>query len=391
MSTAGRPGPHRRWAVAVALFAAAAACAQPVRPASDQEVVERLPGGGKGRAEERALRRQWANAPGDPRLALALARRDLDQARDQGEPRFAGRAMAALQPWRDAEDAPADIVLMLATVEQYLHDFDGAAVRLERLLQRDPRQAQAWLTLATIRRVQGRYAASDAACRSLAGAGAAFHARACEAENLSLRGQHAPARSQLQRLLSPNDLPPGTRTWLLTTQAEAELRAGRPSEAERAFREALAGLPDEYTRIAYADFLLDQRRPAEVAPLLRSLPRSEAVLLRLAIAAARGGASGEQPDIAELRARMAQAALRPDARTTHAREQALYLGEVQRDPQGALAAARANVALQREPIDLLLLARAARAAGDADALALARRLRDDTGLHDARLDAVLAP
>ncbi|MFG5410425.1 hypothetical protein ABXN37_22910 [Piscinibacter sakaiensis] len=77
---------------------------------------------------------------------------------------------------------------------------------------------------------------------------------------------------------------------------------------------------------------------------------------------------------------MAQAALRPDARTTHAREQALYLGEVQRDPQGALAAARANVALQR-----------ARAAGDADALALARRLRDDTGLHDARLDAVLAP
>jgi len=55
----------------------------------------------------------------------------------------------------------------------------------------------------------------------------------------------------------------------------------------------------------------------------------------------------------------------------------------------AVALARGNVAHQREPVDLLVYAQAARASGDAAARAEVRRLRDAIGLHDRRLDAEL--
>lgn len=371
------------------LLTATAARAEPLRPQSDAEVVETLPSAGRARAEERALRQRWAADPGNATVAVSLARRYLDQARDQGDPRFAGRALAVLQHWPQLDTAPAEVVLMAATLQQYLHDFDGAARELERLVQRDRSQAQAWLTLATIRRVQGRYDASDAACRGLLAAGSTFYGRACEAENLGLRGRTDAARQAFDSLLAPRDLPPSARAWLMTTVAEIEARAGRPAQAEAAYRAVLAAGPNEYARLSFADFLLDNRRPADAVALLKNQPRTDGLLLRLAIAGMRQPSAQSQADVAELRARMNQAALRPEARTTHAREQAMFALHIEGRPDRALEFARMNVDLQREPVDLLVLAEAARAAKDEAGLQLARRIRQDMGLHDARLDALL--
>ena len=376
--------------IAVALgLAAAAARAAPLLPQADSDVVETLPNAGKARSEERQLRQRWAANPGDATVAVTLARRYLDQAREQGDPRFAGRALAMLQHWPQLAQAPAEVVMMAATLQQYLHDFEGSARELERLVQREPKQAQAWLTLATIRRVQGRYDASDAACKGLIGADSTFYARACEAENLSLRGQVDAARKAFEGLLATPQLPVPARAWLLTTVAEIEARAGRVRQAEAAYRAVLAAQADEYARLGYADFLIDNGRAAEVAPLLKNEPRSDAVLLRLAMAGVKASSPQAQADIAELRARMTQAALRPEARTTHAREQALFALRIEGDAERALDFARLNVGLQREPIDLLVLAETARAAKNTSALQEARKIKQDMGLHDVRLDALL--
>ncbi|MEO8280261.1 MAG: tetratricopeptide repeat protein [Ideonella sp.] len=376
--------------IAIALvLAARPARAAIYQPQSDSEVVETLINTGTARSEERALRKRLVANPDDSAVAVALARRYLEQARDQGEPRFAGRALAVLQHWKQTDTAPAEVVLMLATVQQYLHDFDGSAALLEALVKRDPRQPQAWLTLATIRRVQGRYAESDAGCHGLAATGEAFYSQACLAENLALRGRFEDARKLFQRLLATPQLPAAPRSWLMTSVAELEMRAGRPREAEAGFRAALATAPDEYTRLTFADFLIANGRQAEVLPLLRNDVRSDPVLLRLALAEAALKAGPAAADTAELRARMVQAALRPEARTTHAREQAMFALFVDGDPQRALQLARKNVELQREPVDLILLAQVARAAGSVETLAQARKIKTDMGLSDARLDALL--
>nr|HET7859888.1 hypothetical protein [Caldimonas sp.] len=159
-------------ATALAALVAASAAATPITPSRDDEVIEVLPATAAGRSEDRQLRRRLAERPGDARLAAAVAERYLAQARETGDPRFAGLAFAALAAWPDPALAPNEILLLRATLEQYLHEFDASVAHLRILVARPggDRNPQAWLTLATVLRVQGRYGDSDAACRSV-GAG----------------------------------------------------------------------------------------------------------------------------------------------------------------------------------------------------------------------------
>ena len=112
---------------AVLGFGAASSQAAVLTPHSDAQVIETLPAATGGRAEDRKLRRQWAATPNDAALAVALSRRYLQQAREAGDPRFAGQALAVLQAWPDATKAPDEVLLMQATLQQYLHEFDTSA------------------------------------------------------------------------------------------------------------------------------------------------------------------------------------------------------------------------------------------------------------------------
>lgn len=364
------------------ICAALPASAVPIEPTRDDEVIETLPYS-TARAEDRRLRRQLTAQPRDAALAVQVARRHLERAREEGDPRQAGQAMAALASWRDDADAPVEVLLMQATLQQHLHDFEGAAERLERALAREPRHPQGWLTLATVRRVQGRYEPSDAACRRLADLGAGPYAVACLAENDSLRGRFEPARAALQRAIEQARGNADLRSWLLTTSAEMEERAGQTAAAEAAYRAALRERPDLYTALAFADLLLAERRGGEVAALLEPWPRSDAVLLRLALAAPSSDATGA------MRARIAQANERPGTSALHGREQSMFALAVEGQPARALELARDNVRTQREPLDLLVFARAARASNDVRALDEARALVQEMGLHDRRIDALL--
>ena len=381
----------RTGALAAGLFlCAAVAPAAPIVPTRDDEVIEVLPAAAGDRGEERRLRRQLAARPDDVALAVRVAQRDLERARASGDPRYAGLALAALRPWPDAATAPADVLLMRATLQQYLHEFDAAVASLRVLLARpaEAGRAQAWLTLATVLRVQGRYADSDAACNRLADAGADLHATACRAENAALRGDVAAARRSFQSLLARPGLPAATEAWLLTSLAELEQRDRRAAAADAAYRRIIALGPDTYAAVAYADFLIDEGRPADALAVLRREPRTDGVLLRLAIAGTRAKAASAAADVAEMRERIAQANQRPDAKVFHGREQAMF-ALLEGDAPRALALARGNVRQQREPLDVLLLAEAARASGDAAAIDEARRLKATLGLHDRRVDALL--
>lgn len=379
------------WSVALFVIAGAwrPSFGEVVTPANDDDVIEVLPAVTGDRAEERRLRQRLAADPNDAATAVAVARRYLDQARLQGDPRYAGRALAALRAWQDPADAPDDVLLTLATLQQHLHDFDSSAVNLNRLVQRRPGLAQGWLTLATVRRVQGRYADSDRACEGLAAAGAALYASACQAENDSLRGRHDRARTALTALLTAPRLPSEARGWLLTTLAESEARAGLPDRAESAYRQALQAQPDAYSTLSYADFLLDRGRHRDALAQLQGQQRTDAVLLRLAIAGTQAGAAQARRDVGEMKDRLQLTGLRPEARTTHAREHAMFALWIEKAPAKALEFARENVKHQREPLDVLLLARAASASRDATALREADALRRTMGLHDKRLDALL--
>src|SRR5512145_824268 len=83
--------------VLAALLASAlapAAGAAPFVPSSDQQVLERLPARAADPRQRqlRALREQWRAAPEDPAIAVRLARRYVEEAGVEGDPRYIGYA-----------------------------------------------------------------------------------------------------------------------------------------------------------------------------------------------------------------------------------------------------------------------------------------------------------
>ncbi len=282
------------------------------------------------------------------------------------------------------------MLLVQATLQQFVHDFDTAATHLEWLVACSPANAQGWLTPATVRRVQGRYAESDHDCARLAAlkAGpAGLYARACQAENDGLQGEFQRARDSIAGLLVGTRLDAPARNWLLTILAESEARVGRPEQAEAAYQAAQAAQADPYTALSYANFLLDGKRPADALLQLRGPPRTDAILLRLAIAGTQAAAAPARSDVAELRQRMALANQRPEARSAHARERAMFALRIDKSPRRVLELARENLKHQREPLDLLVLAQAAAACQDAAARREVAALTRAMGLRDKRIDA----
>jgi hypothetical protein len=140
--------------------------------------------------------------------------------------------------------------------------------------------------------------------------------------------------------------------------------------------------------LSFADFLMTQNRFADASRQLQNQPRTDAVLLRLAIAGVKTRSKAAAADVDELRERMALALLRPEARTTHAREYAMFALWIDNQPREALELAKENVRHQREPLDVLLLAQAATASQDAAARRDAASLASEMGLRDVRLDAL---
>ncbi len=371
-------------AAVASLGRTALAWAKPLQPSSDAQVLVQLNDAPAQRQQQRQWQQQLTRQPRHEPSALALGHALLGQARTQGDARFAGRALAVLAPFGDAP--PPAIAVLRATVLQHLHQFDASAALLQRTLRQEAQLPQAWLLLASVRRTQGRLDQSDAACQGLMGAGATLHARACGLENASLRkpanglaNDPATDPAAWDALLAPARLDAATRAWLLQSKAEHLQRADRIPEAEAAMRESMALRDEPYTRTALADLLWPQHRHAEAIALLQDLPASDAVMVRLAAHAQAINDPRAAAWVADMRSRIAQSRetlkADPTAPQGHLREHAMFALYVDRQAQQALAWAKANAQLQREPIDLHLLAEAkaataqqAAAAGSAKAM-----------------------
>ena len=344
--------------------------AAPFIPVDPNQVLEKLPLAAVDpqTRELQGLRRQLATRPDDLKLALRVARRNLEIGHAEADPRYYGYAQAALAPWWDRNPPPPEVLLLRAMLRQNRHDFDGALADLRQVLQANPRHAQAWLTQAVIQQVQGEPAAALRSCLALRRLTGSLLFNACWGGAASRGGQaEAAYRGLSQALAGSPDADPVERQWALTVLAEIAEQRGDAPAAETHFRDALAlGRRDVYLLGAYADFLLDRNRPAEARELLKDEQRADGLLLRLALAERRLDDPAWQRHADLLEARFAAARQRGDS--THVASEARLRLELRQQPQEALELAQRNWAQgQREPQDARLLLEAALAAGQPQA------------------------
>jgi len=376
---------------ALALSRAGVAAAEPFVPTSDSQVLERLADPRSPDLEElAALQADHAAAPDSAGPTLALARRALALGQRDADPRLVGRAEAVLAPLLRDPEPPVEALVLHATVQQNRHAFGAALETLDQVLERDPRNAQAWLTRATIELVQGDPAASLRSCSHLYGPGTALWAGVCAGQARSRMGQLRAGYDSLGALLAgSSEAPNALRAWLELSLGEMAVRLGDPAAAESHLQRALAAQPgDVVTRAELADLWLDTGRPERVRDLLRGETRADILILRLAIAEHALGDPAGEGHARLLEARAEEARLRGE--TVHAREEGRLALEVRADPGAALALARVSFAAQREPADARLLLESARAAHDPGAAEPVRAWLASTGLEDARLTPFLA-
>jgi Tfp pilus assembly protein PilF len=368
-----------------------AAPAAPRVPKDGKQVVERLPSRSDPvQRELRRLRGALSARPGDVALAGTLARRYIEQARSEGDPRYLGYAEAALAPWWTQPQPPSEVLVLRATLRQSTHQFQAALADLGLAVRRDSGNVQAWLTLATVQLVTGSLETARASCMRLYSRAPVLVVQACLSSVGSVSGRAAASYRQLEDALAryPGEAP-GIQSWARTLLAEMAARSANDSAADLYFRKAMATeAPDSYLLGAYADFLLDHGRAPEAARLLKDKTRVDALLLRYALALQATGSPDAGRQVEVLGARFDAAVLRGDR--VHQREQARFELALRKDPVMAVRLAKANWMVQKEPADLRILADCALASGDPEAAAIVLAWLRSSRIEDRAVAAIAA-
>ncbi|MBL9137335.1 MAG: hypothetical protein JNK85_15790 [Verrucomicrobiales bacterium] len=350
------------------LITALASASEAIIPESDDVILVRLP-------PSTALTRP-SSAVLHPILSEAMptAREWVRVARHEGDPRLLGRAQALLQPWWSGTDVPVDALLLRAEIKQGLHAFEAALQDVDAALRREPRHGGAWLLKVTLHQVMGSYTNAQNACLQLARHADALTATTAAASLRSLWDSSSSPGQALATAIQQHSQAPGeVRAWAWTSLGEIHARNGEAVEAERSFQAALELQPKApYTVTALADLWIATGQFPRVADFLRDAT-SDPLRLRLAEALVR--IDPEAPATRSLVASLADAFALGQIRgdDLHLREFARFVLRIQRQPALAVALARKNWSIQREPADLDLLFESAEAARDTETLAQANQ------------------
>ena len=355
----------------------------PYLPSSDAEELQDVPSTRDPAVSEmNMLRATLDTAPRSLPAAIHLAGAYVDYGRQVGDAHYAGYAEAVIAPWMAQARPPPSVLVTQANILQYRHQFSEARALLQKTLNMDRNNAQAWLTLATLDMVQGDYSSAGKDCSEVTASAGLELGSACSANLRAYTGQARQSLALLHQAEAAGDTVPASyRAWVQGLMAESAERLGDWSLAESHYLSALKLLPrDNFLLVAYADFLLDRARPKEVLTLLADHAQSDTAFLRLALAqsALHSEQVGRYTWI--MAARFEALTLRGS--DFFGREQARFALELQHDPQSALDLARRNWQLQREPWDTRLLLEAAIAAGQPQAASEALDFLQKAKLED---------
>lgn len=309
--------------------------------------------------------------PSNPEQLADRVRQQIDEARATGDPRFYGYATRALQQW---QGPMTDRLLVLrATVQQSLHNFDNARRDLSTVISRaaNARQtAQAILLLANLEIVQGNYGRARQHCQDLQSRMPGLIAASCLAQVDARTGNAPGAYRALSRYLETTPADRTSQLWAEGTLGEIAAQLGMPEAAAHWQRVLVANPDDLYTRAQLVDWLIRRQQFDRALALTSNYEQVDALAVLRAVAMRQSGHPEADDLTASLDERFAEARWRGNL--LHARDIARFELDVKGNAQAAVALALDNWQDQREPADTRLLLRAAEAAGSPSSARLAR-------------------
>lgn len=329
---------------------------------------------------------QGAATDKTPEQAANRIQAFLQQARTSGDPRFLGYAQRAFNEWPDARLTPR-LLMLRASLNQSLHKFDDARADLDNVISHpsDPAlKTQAWLILANLETVQGRYDHARVACTELESRYAGLITASCHALVKARTGRAEEAYDRLNAMTreSQSHADRTSIAWAQGTLADIATQQARP-DAQIRWQKALALDPDDlYIRAAYADWLIQHQQPDDALELTEGYEQVDKLAVLRSIALKQL----DDPKLAALKTRLNQRfeEARWRGNLLHKRDLARFLLDVENDPEAAFIYAWQNWQTQREPADTALILRASAAADKPDARKTVTRWLEARHQQDAR-------
>ena len=340
--------------------------AAPFIPTDDQQILETLPTDSPPPRYLTASDFVSTTNEMDPEQTRQL----LEHAYLQGDPRALGQAQAQLD---QSTDQSLETLMLRARALQSNHKFEDAKLLLQQILDKNPTDADALLTLSSLLLVQGQFDAARNYCDKLTDASLRVYQLTCNAQIQTMTGELAQAKQTLSGLMS---LAPGldasTARWLYLIQADAALRSNDTVLAEQVF--SVMDTQTVPALMARADWLLSQNKYQQVRDLLKDHTDKDSLLLRLITAQLKLNDPKAQQNLDLMQERLEVWRIRKEK--AHLREQATY-ALLANKTDSALKLAQENWQQQRETADITIYATAAiKANSEADIEILQQFIKD---------------
>ncbi|MBC7984096.1 MAG: hypothetical protein H7Y02_09605 [Candidatus Obscuribacterales bacterium] len=350
------------------------------RPADASQVILRVDTS-NGSSRLATLKRASETSPTDASALESFIAALVAMGASSGNERYYGYAEKALL---DApHDVQAELALLHASLMQHRHDFVGADNILTTQLTRNARDLEARLMRAQIRVHLHKPKEAMQDCVVLAPLVDILTSSTCIAQARAGLGDLKSAYALVSAVLQTQTGATATRSWSAGLAAELATRLGNAS-AGKWYRIAYElDTKSHYARISYTDWLLANGQ-FDAAHSVAKAGKSNADRLRVALALR------DKNGVESRRLLLAwhEATLRGER--NHLRDQARFELEILHDSQRALVTALDNFIDHREAADALILAAAAIAVGDRNALNTVDEWQTSNRYQDARLSSLIS-
>lgn len=343
----------------------------------------------------RALDQAWRAQPQDLPAALAYARAVFSLGFNEGDLRWFGSAKAALMPWWQASDLPADGFFMRGLVKQGFHDFDGGLQDIQQAISLNPERAEFWSWRFALHLLRANMNAARQDATEIEQRFGAQEGHIYRAVLLYRTGQALPAVQWLSTAMrSPDHQDAASQVWIGFHLGEAHRVAQQPERAIAVWQRLLQAHPQSHLlRLSLADLLNQQGQfqQAKAVATANSAKRNANLtdaLLMQALLASRGLKAPDEAALAQqMAARLQSQALRQESLIE--RPKLIYQIAYGQDLAAGLALSIENWQQQKEPPDAVLFAQAALALNQARAAEPVVQWAQTTGYTDPQLAPLL--
>jgi hypothetical protein len=329
------------------------------RPANNTVVLKTsIASQTKGNDAFKAIDTAWRKQPQDIQAATAYARAVFILGLDEGDLRWYGSAKAALMPWWQESQLPAETLFIRGLVKQGFHEFHEGLHDIDLAIAQNPRKAEYWSWRFALNLLLSDFKSAEKDCAQIeifAGRLEALQHRAV----LHYRSGRADLALQiLTQLQQSSEFSKHDSEWFQFQLGEAYRVAGQYRMALSIWRQQLATMPQSHLiRLSLAELLNKQSLFSEAQKITDIENASDALLMQ-ALLAARGLKDRKEQKLSKLiESRLATQSLRNESLIE--RPKLIYLIDYGIDPKAGLQLSIENWKIQQEPRDAVLFVKAA--------------------------------